>query len=575
MQPRWGSLAPLIGSVEGIANTPAYRGLALAVFEDLELAEFGNRIPFLTFEVEADEVAPTVGALLEDASQGTIECGAGQRLAGFAAYGRSIRAAVEPLVDGFGIDVFDDGELLRGASGVAVAIAAEELGNSADGKAASRIAREQLPARRLPAVLRLTHYDPARDYQTGEARALAGEQAGAEVQQDLPAALDAGEARALAEQMVARAWARRDRLTLRLPPARLAVSPGCEVELPLSPSRWILTKTTIDSFVMVAELQPSTGRPVEVAADSGRIVASPDSVAGPLSLALFDVPTFDVRGGDEPRILLAASAAGGSWKRRAVEIGFGGQAIGTETSRAKSVLGRVEGVLGSGATDLIDEINGIEIVLIDADQWLTSCDDEALQAGENLAAVGRELIQFGRVVPLGGGAFRLSRLLRGRGGTEWACAGHGLNEMFCLLQPGSMQAVALPAWSVGATVTAASGSASATCNFEGEGVRPPAPINLRAALQPGGGLAVSWTRRSRFGFAWVDGIDAPLGEGVERYRVTITGADGTLELITDQPEITVTPTDLAVAGTGTAVIEVRQVGDHAVSRAAALGITLS
>jgi hypothetical protein len=40
---------PLIGSVEGIDSAPAYRGLALAVFEDLQLAEYGIRIPFLTF----------------------------------------------------------------------------------------------------------------------------------------------------------------------------------------------------------------------------------------------------------------------------------------------------------------------------------------------------------------------------------------------------------------------------------------------------------------------------------------------------------------------------------------------
>lgn len=30
-----------------------------------------------------------------------------------------------------------------------------------------------------------------------------------------------------------------------------------------------------------------------------------------------------------------------------------------------------------------------------------------------------------------------------------------------------------------------------------------------------------WTRRSRIGWAWSDGSDAPLGEEVERYRVTV------------------------------------------------------
>ena len=42
---------PLIVAKEGGANVPAYRGLAYVVFERLPLAEFGNRVPQLSFEV--------------------------------------------------------------------------------------------------------------------------------------------------------------------------------------------------------------------------------------------------------------------------------------------------------------------------------------------------------------------------------------------------------------------------------------------------------------------------------------------------------------------------------------------
>jgi hypothetical protein len=41
---------PLIEEIEGSGNTPAYRGLAYIVFEDLDLTTFGNRIP--QFQVE-------------------------------------------------------------------------------------------------------------------------------------------------------------------------------------------------------------------------------------------------------------------------------------------------------------------------------------------------------------------------------------------------------------------------------------------------------------------------------------------------------------------------------------------
>ncbi|MFB2532630.1 glycoside hydrolase TIM-barrel-like domain-containing protein [Paracoccus sp. p3-h83] len=42
---------PFIAAKMGSANTPAYRGTAYVVFEDLALATFGNRLPQLSFEV--------------------------------------------------------------------------------------------------------------------------------------------------------------------------------------------------------------------------------------------------------------------------------------------------------------------------------------------------------------------------------------------------------------------------------------------------------------------------------------------------------------------------------------------
>ena len=76
----------------------AYRGLAVAVFEDLQLAEYGNRIPFLTFEVEADSEPLRLGALLEDTTGSLIRSDAADPIDGYAAYGASKRAAVAPLV---------------------------------------------------------------------------------------------------------------------------------------------------------------------------------------------------------------------------------------------------------------------------------------------------------------------------------------------------------------------------------------------------------------------------------------------------------------------------------------------
>ncbi len=42
---------PLMQSILGAGNVPAYRGLAYIVFDNLQLANFGNRLPNLTFEI--------------------------------------------------------------------------------------------------------------------------------------------------------------------------------------------------------------------------------------------------------------------------------------------------------------------------------------------------------------------------------------------------------------------------------------------------------------------------------------------------------------------------------------------
>ncbi|MEJ6398047.1 baseplate multidomain protein megatron [Yoonia sp. 208BN28-4] len=59
---------PKIAATEGAANTPAYRGLAYVVMEDLPLAQFGNRVPQFTFEVMRPSDAATPPAL-QDMSQ--------------------------------------------------------------------------------------------------------------------------------------------------------------------------------------------------------------------------------------------------------------------------------------------------------------------------------------------------------------------------------------------------------------------------------------------------------------------------------------------------------------------------
>ena len=567
---------PLIGSIEGIENTPAYRGLALAVFENLELAAFGNRIPFLTFEVIADDAPPAISEILEDASDGVIATDASQTVIGYAAYGRSVAAALHPLVGCFGLSVFDDGSNLRppAASSPAV-IGAGELGCSPDGQKLGRLQREQLPARAVPSALRLTYYDPARDYQTGETRATADEQAVNEVQQELPAVLSADDAKTLVHEMLARQWARRDTVTLRLPPSRIGLEPGSAILPGLSPASWIIEKCTIDGFVAVVELRPASTGAVSVPGDSGRVAENNDTVAAPTSLALIEVPNVIEPASSDATVLVAASSASRGWSARSLLVSGAGQDFATRSAARKSLLGRALSVLPHAEPYLVDTVNSVDVELVDQQQWLTSCDDEMLSEGANLAVLGTEIVQFGEVTPLGEGRFRLARLLRGRGGTEFASASHSSGETFCLVDGHSLRPLVLPHWLRGSVLTASGRDGStSSLRFDGLSMTPLSPCNLAGAVNAAGDLELRWTRRSRSGLAWLDEVDAPLGESREQYRVSISGSAGDLELTTEEPTLVLPAADVALLGVGPATLQVRQVGDWAASRPAQLTINL-
>src|SRR3546814_19863891 len=63
-----------------------------------ELAEYGNRIPSLTFEIVADDAPVSAGAIAAELSDGIVDgAGATQMLGGFSAYGDSVRGVLETL----------------------------------------------------------------------------------------------------------------------------------------------------------------------------------------------------------------------------------------------------------------------------------------------------------------------------------------------------------------------------------------------------------------------------------------------------------------------------------------------
>lgn len=571
---------PLIGSVEGLDSTPAYRGVALAVFDNLQLAEFGNRIPSLTFEVEADPAPVPVGDLLGDVSGGIIASAETFTVGGFAAYGSTVADAIEPVVELLGVQLLDDGRSLVSPNGQPINPSIDEVGCGTVVEGRSKSERSQVAARNIPSAIAVAYYDPARDYQSGLARGSIGD-GSLQERLELPAVINADEAKALAETCLARRWAERDTVTLRLPPTYLNLSPGSLVLQPGDDRRWRVERVMADSLVTVATLHPNFTSIRTVPADPGRLLPSVAAALYPTALALIELPDDGSGDADAPVVALAASSSGGSWRAVPVQIDIGETDRSSRTASSRSLLGTTLSVLGAGQSALVDLRNSVDVQLVNADQWLESRDSRGLVDGANLAILGSELIQFGDALPLGEGRFRLSRLLRGRRGTEWAMELHKAGETFALLDGRILVPVPLGSSQVGAAVRATPlGLADAESDAveliaSGEAMRPASPVHVRANLTADGSLLCTWVRRSRRGWAWLDGVDVPLDCSAELYRVTLQGSGSSIELETVSPEVEISAAELDQLGAGTINIAVVQVGDFAVSRPATLTISMN
>lgn len=308
---------PMIAAAEGAAQTPAFRGLAYAVFEDFQLEDFGNRIPSLTFEVEADEGEVAIGAIAEELGGGrTVAAGMTPALTGYAAGGDSVRGALEALADVVPLSLFDDGGLLRLTA---------EVGDPLLLPEAARGGRLEIVRRGLgsmPGEVSIAYHDIVRDYQTGLQRAVRNGGRGAD-RRALPAVLAAGAAKALAEYRLASLWAGRVRAKVDLAWRAVALRPGSHVEIEGRTGLWKVERWTLGPMIATLELVgvPGSQPPDLVAASEGRAVSEADLPHGPTLIRLLDLPLGD---GLETKPLLFVAAAGTSegWRGAALSASY-------------------------------------------------------------------------------------------------------------------------------------------------------------------------------------------------------------------------------------------------------------
>lgn len=520
---------PLIAADKG-DDAPAFRDYAYVVFEDLQLADFGNRIPALTFEVFAggsDEIVslaqlvPAVGVTAQNVevtgANGFADEG-GPLLGSLAAIDQ-----VFPLICTSGAD----GLVLTTPESQSQppATLPEQLSMRSEQDADSRHRqRADLPSR-APVALR--YYDEDRDYQPGVQRAVGLRTAGREAMLDLPATMNAAGAKQLANANAHRARWQHERVIWRIGHLDPDLMPGRVVRLPDQPGNWLVRSWEWHDRGVELRLErmPPT-LAVIGGSDAGTASTASDLPISATTLAFFEIASDGMSDPAAPLPYAAASSPGAGWRGAALFAlqGTGLEPIGIARSR-RAVMGVLAQPLAPSAALLFEPGASLEVELVAGNLGFAETDIAGLAAGANRLMVGGEILQFAKAVPLSDRHWRLSALLRGRAGTEpEARSGHSpgaqvvlLDDRLTPLDPSLISA------SQG-TAIAASGIGDAepvvaTLANAGLSRRPLMPAHPRRRVLTDSAWEFRWTRRARGQWRWIDGVDVALVEETENYLV--------------------------------------------------------
>ncbi len=538
---------PLIEAAQGVGQTPAYRGLAYVVFEDMALADFANRIPLLTFEVVADDgfAAPIVSIAQDVCQRAGLPAVTGpvagvDAVRGFAIGRGSAAGDVLRVLETLSpLYASDDGtggiRLSDRALATPVVILRRDLGAAGEGEAEPRRSVARIGEAMVPREVSLSYLDIARDYQTGLQRSRRLNAPGGMTEAlELPAALDAPTAKQATERLMARRWRRREPLSLALPWKYLGLTPGDTLCLEgEAEALFQVREVTVEAGrLLVSAVPVSLQDEVSAAeAEPGEAVPQPNVPHGPTTLHVLDLPAISTALGAGPVLHLAVAGASEGWRRASVAVSLdGGFDYGAVADiPARTIMGTATTILPQGETALWDRVSTVEVELLAPDMALEARSEASVLAGANLCLIGQELVQFASAELLPSGRYRLSNLLRGRRGTEAAATGHAAGERFVLLSGAALVPYDAGLARLGQTLHfKAMGPHEALEDVAGQGVvltaqalRPLAPVHLRLWRDGAGDIHLRWVRRSRQGFDWIDGAEAPLAEEAEAYEVQI------------------------------------------------------
>lgn len=560
---------PTIEAYQGVGNAPAYRHTSYFVLEDLQLADFGNRLPNLEVLLEADEEITLTEVVLDLCRRGGLDPNSVSTAAlpaafieGYAIAGSSRGVdALQPLALVYGFDAADQGGNLRcvrrGRSPQA-ALTLDDMGayEGFDSAIPEPIRFDLMPVTSLPREAVLTYSDPDRDHQRAAqpSRRQFG-YAENNLSTEVAVVIDANTARRTADRMLFEAWtARRSAAWTTSARWRSAkagdsyIVPGPEGPLAMRLTRLLRGANGVlewETRQDDAVIYQSGAVGVIAAVPVQKVVGIPV-----VEIILLDLPLLlDDDNNRAEGFYWGMVANGDGWRgagaERAVTLSDPFGEFDTQGSELTAGVGTTSLTAIPGGYDSAtdwDDTSTLTVRLRRADMTLDSLTDGEVLAGGNAAYIGPvdghggEVIQFANADLQPDGSYILSRFRRGQKGTEFLATAHGTGQLFVMLEVGPLRRSSFGladlnltrAYRAVALLQSPDDAPVKTWANGGAGLRPYAPVDLAAdrPTSPSGDIVMGWTRRSRVGWPAIQ--PPPLAEETEAYVLRIMNPAGTV-----------------------------------------------
>ncbi len=464
----------------------------------------------------------------------------------------TIRAALEQLASAYFFDIVEAdgilkcvprGKILDVDNSATLMIPEENLVPTDKGEIAETIEIVRAQELELPKQINVTYIDRPFNYdpitQSSQRQTV---KAVEQVSLNLPIVMSATLAKRIADITLYGAWKEHVSFGFMLPPkyAHLEPTDVINVQAGGSIHQMRIIKTDIERnglMKVAAVAEDVSSYDFNSKAGYTKSILETEDVIANTWLELLDLPPLPSdQSSNQGCLRIAVAGDTANWNGAAIySSNDGGEKTNNNFTPVtgidvSSAMGATITTLKPGRFSCFDETNSIEIVLLSGQ--LASVSELAILNGANAAIVGDELIQFQYAELIGEQTYRLSKLLRGRQGTERFINNHQEGERFVLISS-ALHAIAMSTNMIGRKVhykaVTAENSIENTeeqeFTYQANSLRPFAPVHITGKRDKQSNLSLSWRRRARYDNDWRDNVDVPLDEPNEKYQIEILDAN--------------------------------------------------